>query len=63
MCGYVACVLAHRPHNHTLYRVILLLEAPDYLRNAFKCAWMCKETIFSISYEQVLVCIVPGMCI
>ena len=32
-------------------------------RNAFKCAWMWKETSFSIDYEQVLFCIVPGMCI
>ena len=32
-------------------------------RNAFKCAWMSKETIFSIDYEQVLFCIFPGMCI
>jgi len=32
-------------------------------RNAFKCAWMRKETSFSIDYEQVLFCIVPGMCI
>ena len=30
-------------------------------RNA--CAWMWKETSFSIDYEQVLFCIVPGMCI
>ena len=32
-------------------------------RNAFKCAWMWKETSFSIDYEQVLFCVVPGMCI
>ena len=32
-------------------------------RNAFKCAWMWKETSFSIDYEQVLFCIVPSMCI
>ena len=32
-------------------------------RNAFKCAWMWKETSFSIDYEQVLFCIEPGMCI
>ena len=32
-------------------------------RHAFKCAWMCKETSFSIDYEQVLFCIIPGMCI
>jgi len=32
-------------------------------RNAFKCAWMWKETGFSIDYEQVLFCIVPVMCI
>jgi len=32
-------------------------------RNAFKCAWMWKETTFSIDYEQVLFCIVPVMCI
>ena len=32
-------------------------------RNVFKCAWMWKETSFSIDYEQVLFCIVPGMCI
>ena len=32
-------------------------------RNAFKCAWMWKETSFSIDCEQVLFCIVPGMCI
>jgi len=31
--------------------------------NAFKCAWMWKETSFSIDYEQVLFRIVPGMCI
>jgi len=31
--------------------------------NAFKCAWMWKETSFSTDYEQVLFCIVPGMCI
>jgi len=30
-------------------------------RNAFKCAWMWKETSFSIDYEQVLFRIVPGM--
>jgi len=27
-------------------------------RNAFKCAWMWKETSFNIDYEQVLFCIV-----
>ena len=32
-------------------------------RNAFKSAYMWKETIFSIDYEQVLFCIVPGICI
>jgi len=32
-------------------------------RKAFKCSWMWKETSFSIDYEQVLFCIVPGMCI
>ena len=32
-------------------------------RNAFQCTWMWKETSFSIDYEQVLFCIVPGMCI
>ena len=32
-------------------------------RKAFKCAWMWKETSFSIDYEQILFCIVPGMCI
>jgi hypothetical protein len=32
-------------------------------RNAFQCAWMWKETSFSIDYEQVLFCIVPSMCI
>jgi len=32
-------------------------------RNAFKCAWMWKETSFSIDYEQVLFSIFPGMCI
>ena len=32
-------------------------------RNAFKCAWMWKEISLSIDYEQVLFCIVPGMCI
>ena len=32
-------------------------------RNAFKCAWMWKETSFSIDYEQVLFSIVPGICI
>jgi len=32
-------------------------------RNAFKCAWMWKETSFSVDYERVLFCIVPGMCI
>jgi len=32
-------------------------------RNAFKCAWMWKETSFSVDYEQVLFCIVPGKCI
>ena len=32
-------------------------------RNAFKCAWMWKQTSFSIDYEQVLFCIVPGMYI
>ena len=32
-------------------------------RNAFKCALMWKETSFRIDYEQVLFCIVPGMCI
>ena len=32
-------------------------------RNAFKCAWMWKETSFSIDCEQVLFCILPGMCI
>jgi hypothetical protein len=31
--------------------------------NAFKCAWMWKETIFGIDYKQVLFFIVPGMCI
>ena len=53
------------------YRVILSLEAPNKFgkkfsriwRNAFKCAWMWKETSFSIDYEQVLFCIFPGMCI
>jgi len=32
-------------------------------RNTFQCAWMWKETSFSIDYEQVLFCVVPGMCI
>ena len=32
-------------------------------RNAFKCAWMWKETSFSIDYENALFCIVPGRCI
>jgi len=32
-------------------------------RNAFKFAWMWKETSFNINYEQVLFCIVPGMCL
>ena len=32
-------------------------------RNAFQCAWMWKEASFSIDNEQVLFCIVPGMCI
>jgi len=32
-------------------------------RKAFKCAWMWKETSFSIGYEQVLFCIVADMCI
>jgi len=32
-------------------------------RNTFLCAWMWKETSFSIDYEQVLFCIVHGMCI
>jgi hypothetical protein len=45
------------------YRVILSLEAPNYWRNALKCAWMWKETIFNIYYEHALFCIVPGMCI
>jgi len=31
--------------------------------NAFKCAWMWKETSFSIDNEQILFCIVPSMCI
>jgi len=32
-------------------------------RNAFKCAWMWKETSFNFDYEQALFCIVPSMCI
>ena len=32
-------------------------------RNAFKCAWIWKETSFNIDFEQVLFCIIPGMCI
>jgi hypothetical protein len=46
-----------------LQRMIISLETPNYWRNAFKCACMWKETIFSIDYEQVLFCIVPGRCI
>ena len=33
------------------------------MENAFECAWMRKETSFSIDCEQVLFCIVPSMCI
>ena len=32
-------------------------------RNTFQCAWMWKETIFSIDYDQVLFFIVPGICV
>jgi len=41
----------------------LLEQYSRIWRNAFKCAWMWKETSFSIDYEQVLFCIVPSMCI
>jgi hypothetical protein len=60
----LVCAMVHV--NMTMYikyRVILSLETPNYWRNAFKCAWMWKETIFNIDYGQVLFSIVPDMCI
>jgi len=47
-----------KPSTSTLWK-----KNSGILINAFKCNWMWKETSFSIDYEQVLFCIVPGMCI
>jgi len=32
-------------------------------KNAFKCVWVWKDTSFSVDNEQVVFCIVSGMCI
>jgi len=67
-------VQKYTPHNRTTQKTLYAKRfKPSTLtlwekycriwRNAFQCAWMWKETCFSIDYEQVLFCIVPGMCI
>ena len=49
---------AKKPSTSTLWE-----KYSRIWRNGLKCAWMWKETSFSIGYEQVLFCIVPGTCI
>jgi len=67
-------VQKYTPHNRTTQRRYTPRDSSRQLRhfgkkysriwrNAFKCAWMWKETSFSIDCDQVLFCIVPGMCI
>ena len=67
-------VQKYTPHNRTTQRRYTPRDSSRQLRhfgkniselwrNAFKGAWMWKETSFSFDYEQVLFCIVPGMCI
>ena len=59
------------PHDRTTQRRYTPRDSSRQLwekysrtwKNSFECAWMWKETSFSIDYEQVLFCIVPGMCI
>ena len=59
-------VQKYTPHNQTTqrrYTSTLWEKYSRIWRNAFKCAWLWKETSFSIDNEQVLFCIVPGICI
>ena len=67
-------VQKYTPHNRTTQRRYTPRHSSRQLRHfgekysriwrdIFKCAWMWKETSFSIDYEQVLFWIVPGMCI
>jgi hypothetical protein len=49
--------------GHKLYGLILSLEAPNYWKNALKCAWMWKETFSAPIMSRSCFCIVPRMCI
>jgi len=53
----------YMPRDSSCQRPTLWVKYSRIWRNTFKCAWMWKETSFSIEYEQVLFCIILVMCI